>query len=270
MRTPISYYGGKQNMLQHIIPLIPKHEIYVEPFVGGGAVFWAKKPCYLEAINDINGNVINFYRVLQKKFKSLQREIKNSLHSELLYKEAREIYHNPKEHSPIKRAWAFWYMANFSYANTLDGGWKWDNGTKGSHMGRYIVIRKNEFLEFYTKRIESVQISCRDALKVIDERNQPNAFFYLDPPYPGSDQGHYEGYTLEHLIKLLDKCVQIKGKFMLSCYDLPIIREYAKKHGWIIKTFDMRLSAPRQNDRRKTEILVMNYISEPLQAELNF
>lgn len=44
LSTPISYYGGKQSMLPHILPLIPKHEIYVEPFFGGGAVFWAKEP----------------------------------------------------------------------------------------------------------------------------------------------------------------------------------------------------------------------------------
>ncbi len=44
MTTPIAYYGGKQQMLRHILPLIPRHQIYVEPFFGGGAVYWAKKP----------------------------------------------------------------------------------------------------------------------------------------------------------------------------------------------------------------------------------
>lgn len=52
LRTPISYYGGKQQMLRHILPLIPDHETYVEPFFGGGAVFWAKQPVNQEIIND--------------------------------------------------------------------------------------------------------------------------------------------------------------------------------------------------------------------------
>ena len=59
-RTPISYYGGKQTMLPHILPLIPEHQIYVEPFFGGGAVFWAKQPAKAEIINDFNANVVNF------------------------------------------------------------------------------------------------------------------------------------------------------------------------------------------------------------------
>ena len=65
MRTPISYYGGKQRMIKHILPLIPSHRIYVEPFFGGGSIFFAKGPSYLEVINDINDNVVNFYQVMQ-------------------------------------------------------------------------------------------------------------------------------------------------------------------------------------------------------------
>ena len=57
LKTPISYYGGKQKMLKHILPLIPQHHLYVEPFFGGGAVFWAKEPCEVEIINDYNDNV---------------------------------------------------------------------------------------------------------------------------------------------------------------------------------------------------------------------
>lgn len=61
MKTPISYYGGKQQMLKHILPVIPKHEVYCEPFFGGGAVFWGKEPVKAEIINDVNGMVSNFY-----------------------------------------------------------------------------------------------------------------------------------------------------------------------------------------------------------------
>jgi DNA adenine methylase len=61
MKTPISYYGGKQSMLKHILPLIPEHKIYVEPFFGGGAVFFGKEPSKVEVINDYNSNVVVFY-----------------------------------------------------------------------------------------------------------------------------------------------------------------------------------------------------------------
>ncbi len=68
IKTPISYYGGKQSMLKEILPIIPKHKIYVEPFFGGGAVFWAKEPAVTEVINDTNMRVVNFYEVLKHDF----------------------------------------------------------------------------------------------------------------------------------------------------------------------------------------------------------
>ena len=65
LKTPISYYGGKQNMLKEILPRIPEHTIYTEAFFGGGAVFFAKPPVKSETINDTNNMVVNFYDVLK-------------------------------------------------------------------------------------------------------------------------------------------------------------------------------------------------------------
>ena len=64
IKTPISYYGGKQNLIKHILPLIPNHVQYCEPFVGGAAVFFAKKPSQIEVINDYDNRVVNFWFVL--------------------------------------------------------------------------------------------------------------------------------------------------------------------------------------------------------------
>lgn len=71
-KTPISYYGGKLNMLKHILPLIPKHRIYTEAFFGGGAVFFAKAPAEGEVINDTNNIIVNFYEVIQTDFERLK------------------------------------------------------------------------------------------------------------------------------------------------------------------------------------------------------
>lgn len=65
MRTPVSYYGGKQSMLNEILPRIPKHRIYTEVFFGVGAVFWAKEKVEVEVVNDLNREVINFYQQLK-------------------------------------------------------------------------------------------------------------------------------------------------------------------------------------------------------------
>ena len=67
MKTPISYYGGKQTLLKHILPLIPEHALYTEAFCGGCAVLFAKEPAKCEVINDINTELVNFNQVAQRK-----------------------------------------------------------------------------------------------------------------------------------------------------------------------------------------------------------
>ena len=85
MRTPISYYGGKQTMLKHILPLIPSHKIYTEAFCGGAAVLFAKRPAEAEIINDINMELTNFYWCAQVYYSDLKHEIDKTLHSRDLH-----------------------------------------------------------------------------------------------------------------------------------------------------------------------------------------
>ena len=76
-KTPISYYGGKQNMVSTILPLIPKHRIYTEAFFGGGAIFFAKEKSDAEIINDVHTMVVNFYEVVKSDFTTLKQKIEN-------------------------------------------------------------------------------------------------------------------------------------------------------------------------------------------------
>jgi DNA adenine methylase len=107
-------------MLRHILPIIPEHRVYVESFFGGGAVFWAKKPEKVEFLNDINGEVINFYRVLKLRWPELKREIDTVLHSEFQQKQARQIYRNPEGYDEVKRAWAIYVLSHQSFYAILD------------------------------------------------------------------------------------------------------------------------------------------------------
>lgn len=95
MRTPVTYYGGKQKLVSKILPLIPKHLLYVEPFIGGGAIFFAKPPSHAEVINDTNKELINFYSVLQNRFVELEKIVAVTLHSRRLHRDAQVIYDSP-------------------------------------------------------------------------------------------------------------------------------------------------------------------------------
>ena len=255
LRTPISYYGGKQQMLRHILPLIPEHNIYIEPFFGGGAVFWAKKPVKIEIINDSNAHVINFYKQLKCNYNNLKQLIETTLHSRDTYKEALIIYHAPYLFDELRRAWAFWVTTNMGFSRQI-GSWGYDRSGK---MEKSIRRRKEEFIDIYSKRLAYVQVECNDAIQVIKSRDSEDAFFYIDPPYVGADQDHYGGYTQEHFDKLLITLTNIKGRFILSSYPNESLFSISNKNGWYIKKIDMHLSSSKKVGKRKIEVLTVNY-----------
>ena len=134
MRTPITYYGGKQQLVNTILPMIPSHRIYCEPYFGGGAVFFAKGKSFCEVINDIDDRIVTFYDVCQDEqmFLQLQQKIQNTLDSEREFLRADKIWRNPSTaKNPVELAWTVWFQCNMGYGGSPEGGWKWDNGTSG-------------------------------------------------------------------------------------------------------------------------------------------
>lgn len=261
-KTPLVYYGGKQRIADWICSMIPKHRIYCEPFFGGGAVFFTKAPSFLEVINDKNECLVNFYLQIQNNFEELAAKIGTTLHSESMYLRARQIYNGEIKVDDIEKAVATWLVFTQSRLASAKAGWRYDNGTDGSHYGIVELHNRQNLCPWLQKRLSKVQISCRDALQVIRNRDTEDTFFYLDPPYPGTNQGHYSGYTFEDLEDLLSILQSIKGKFALSNYPSPRIDHYAKLMGWHIYTMKMKKDSTmaRQKGAEKVEILVTNYI----------
>ena len=260
MKPPLTYYGGKQILSKEIISLIPKHNLYCEPFFGGGAVFFFKEPSHVEVINDSNGELINFYKVVKNDFKKLQKEIKISLHSRKLHAQADVIYKHPELFNEIQRAWAVWMLANQSYASKLNGSWGFDK--KENMTPKKLHEKRKAFLVGYAERLDKVQIECTDALQVIKTFDTKESFFYCDPPYFNAHQGHYKGYTQKDFEKLLDVLSEIKGRFLLSSYPSKMINKYAKKHNWFVKKIDAQLciaSGPNVKKKRKIEVISANY-----------
>src|SRR5690349_5991912 len=96
MKPPLTYFGGKQLLAKNILPLIPKHNLYCEPFFGGGAIYFAKGHSEIEVVNDSNGNLINFYRVVKNKCNKLEKEIKATLYSREQHHFAKTIINYPQ------------------------------------------------------------------------------------------------------------------------------------------------------------------------------
>jgi DNA adenine methylase len=255
MKTPITYYGGKQNMIKHLLELIPAHRIYCEPFFGGGALFFAKPKSEVEVINDKNGEVINFFKVIKTKFPELQKEIQATLHSRELYKKSMVVYAHPDLFTDVKRAWALWTLTNQGFAGMI-GSWGFG---KTDSKEKSLANKRDDFTKAYEERLRMAQIENNDALKVIDRCDSKETFIYADPPYIGSDMGHYKGYSEEEYKKLLDALAKAKGKFLLSSYPSSILSQYIKKYKWKTKRVEKSVAVTKHTEKKKTEMLVFNY-----------
>jgi DNA adenine methylase len=258
MKTPISYYGGKQVLAKTILGLIPPHRLYCEPFAGGAAIFFAKEPSEVEIINDRNGEVVNFYEMVKRDFPALQKEVEVSLHSRKRYRQAVAVNENAGMFDRVKRAWAIWILANCSYGGILGGGFGYDR--KGTYSKK-LDNKRQTFTIDYAVRLQQTQIECCDALRIIRSRDAQDAFFYCDPPYVGADQGHYAGYTQEDFDSLLNTLEAIDGKFLLSSFYNKSLSEFSAKNGW--HTLEYRLAQSMthgyKNQRQKIEVLTANY-----------
>ena len=257
LRTPITYYGGKQQLCSTILGLIPEHNLYCEPFCGGAAIFFGKKASHVEVLNDTNKELINFYKVVQNDFVSLEREVRITLHSRLHHDDAYVIYNKPHLFSEIKRAWAVWVLANQSFTSILGGSWGYER--KENKLSTKTTSKKTAFTEELAIRLQNVQIECADACIIINSRDSEDSFFYIDPPYVGSCQGHYDGYGQDDFDKLLNTLSIIKGKFLLSSFPNDILNGFIKKNKWHTKEIVMNCSASSAG-KKKTEVLTSNYV----------
>jgi DNA adenine methylase len=257
MKTTISYYGGKQKLVSTILPMIPVHVLYCEPFCGGAAVFFGKEKSEVEVINDTNAELITFYKVVQTDFISLEKEIRISLHSRRLHHDAEVIYSNPHMFSDLKRAWAVWVLAAQGFASMLDGSWGYDK--KKGTTSKKISGKRETFSEELAYRLQDVQIECTDALRIIESRDTKDSFFYVDPPYFNSNCGHYDGYSREDFLRLLDRLSKMEGRFLLSSYPSEELSIYIQNCGWKTKSIEQQVSVCKVRGKKKTEVLTWNY-----------
>lgn len=260
LKTPVTYYGGKQNLVTTILPMLPPHNLYCEPFCGGAAIFFAKNTSAVEVLNDTNRELINFYRVVQTDFINLEREVMITLHSRDLFRKASVIYNNPDMFSELKRAWALWVLSSQGFAGQIDSSWGYDVSKRTTT--KKIMNKKESFTQDLAIKLQDVQLECADALYIMKSRDRVDSFFYVDPPYYNSDMGHYDGYSLADYTELLELLSCIKGKFLLSSYPSPVLKEFTKRHGWHTqtKTSKVSVAAKDGNQKTKIEVLTCNYV----------
>jgi DNA adenine methylase len=148
-------------------------------------------------------------------------------------------------------------LANSSYGCMLNGGYGYD---RTGDMAKKMDNKWKSFAAEYAERLRHVQIENRDALRVVKSRDVSNAFFYLDPPYVGADQCHYDGYTQRDFDELLESLGSLKGKFLLSSYRNKGLAEASKRNGWCSIELNMVMSMTKCYEiKNKIEVMTASY-----------
>lgn len=223
--SPVSgYIGGKRQLARAINERIDQveHDIYLEPFVGMGGVFFrrARRPT-TEAINDASRDVATFFRILQRHHQAFVDMLKWQLTSRSEF--ARLNAMDPDTLTDLERAARFLYLQRLSFGGKVAGR---SFGISTSGPARFDTARLAPLLEAAHERLSSVWIECLPWAEFIRRWDRPNALFYLDPPYWGTE--HFYGKSLfgRAEFTLMSEALRgLQGRFILSINDVPEIRE---------------------------------------------
>lgn len=241
MRSPIGWFGGKGKMIKKLLPLIPEHHIYVEVFGGAASLLFAKKPSNVEVYNDIDQDLVHFFRVLrdEEKFHQFAKKANLTLYSRAEYTFCHNTWQDAEDE--VERAYRWWVVARQSFAGQFGSSWGYSVTESRCGMSKDVsgFLSAVELLPQAHNRIRRVQIECDDFRKVISTYDTPKTFFYLDPPYlPATRQAggyQYEMDRNDHY-ELVELCLQAKGNILLSGYASEIY-EPLEAAGWQRRDF---------------------------------
>lgn len=234
------WYGGKFSHLDWLLPLLPKCHHYCEPFSGSAAVLLNRAPSPVETYNDIDGEVVNFFRVLRDRSDEIVKAISLTPFSREEYHQA--IYGSTEGISDVERARRFYIKARQTrtgLAQTASLG-RWANCKDTSRSGMSGVVSRwlggIEALDEIARRLIRVQIENRPAVDVIRLYDNKGTLFYCDPPYLHATRGDAKAYGFEmdeeqhrELASVLNQC---SGKVALSGYNHPLMDELYRDGKW--------------------------------------
>jgi len=262
VKTVLKYPGAKNRIANWICSYIPNHNVYLEPYAGSLAVLFNKKPCHIETVNDLHGEVVNYFRILRDHPDELKRLIRLTPYARTEYEKAYE-----KTDDDIERARRFCIRCwmGFGCSNLYKNGFKTGQQTNSPNPAR-AWSNLPEVMEAASERLQNVQIENLPALELIKRYDTKDVFIYLDPPYLHSTRKkylyQYEMDDNEHE-ELMQTVTKHPGRILISGYENEMYNDYLS--GW--KKSNKKTTAERGLERK--EVLWMNYDIELGQITLN-
>jgi DNA adenine methylase len=250
MVGPLPYIGGKNRLAKKIISMLPEHTTYVEAFAGGAQVLFHKSPSNVEVLNDLDFDIVNFYRVCQWHYQEIVRYLRFSLASRKLHE--LHVKSDPATLTDIQRAGRFFYLQKNSFGGLIL--------KQRFHYGitqpsNYNPERIPEIIEKTHKRLARVQIESLPYEQVLEKYDRPTTFFYLDPPYWGPKLYKFN-FADSDFVRLAERLAKLRGRFILSLNDRPEVRETFKN--FKIEREEISYTAQAKPGKRYGELLITN------------
>lgn len=264
MKSPLcGYYGGKGRMASDIADMIDRQDWlgYIEPFCGGASVFFAIQkgnPQRGYTLNDLDSKIINFYTVAKTRCDELVALIdKRQIASSEWHQLSREVWRADIK-DEVEHAWATWYSIITSFSCILGAPFSRipDNMSRQPRRLRVGKDRVNHAV----KMLEMVTLENIDAIELIKKYDRPGNIYYIDPPYVGANQSHYEGYSQKDFDNLLKTLGELRGKFILSHYQNDALDACINKYGWHVKQVKTNAAVHTTVSSPRVELLVYNFV----------
>lgn len=239
--------GGKYKLARRILPHIPGHRRYCEVFCGACHVFFKKPPAREEVLNDINDELINFWRQVSQDVSPLLQAGRYALYSRA---EFRRML-GESGGNPAEAAWRFFYL------NRVGFGGKLQNQTFGTDCrNARTFARCVEKLELCHERLKHVLIENLDWEECLARHDGKETFFYLDPPYAGFEDDYGPGlFGPDDFARLAQRLAKLQGNFLLSINDTPAMRQTFAEFA-ILEEFRLEYSLNREHGRPARELLI--------------
>jgi DNA adenine methylase len=251
VKGPLAYIGGKNRIATKIIALFPEHVTYVEAFAGGAQTLFHKQPSKVEVLNDIDSDVVTFFRVCQLHHEELVRYLKFAVISREWFDllEAQD----PKNLTDVQRAARFLYLQKNAYAGLVR---KRKFAYSVTEPSRFNPESIPDLIEDTHKRLARVQIEHLPYQQILERYDRPTTLFYLDPPYFTRKLYNYN-LTESDFVELAGRLGGLRGKFVLSLNDLDAVRRiFGRFH---IREIELAYTAQQTAGKRFRELLIANY-----------
>jgi DNA adenine methylase len=257
----IPWIGGKRRLADRLIPLFPPHECYVELFCGGAALYFLRPvPAPVEVINDINGELVNLYRVVQHHLEEFVRQFKWALSSRQVFKWLQDT--QPATLTDIQRAARFFYLQHHAFGGRV-AGQSFGTATTSPTIN---ILRIEESLSAAHLRLANgTTIENMPWAECLARYDRAHTFFYADPPY-WKTEGYGVSFPFDEYLALARIMRSCKGRVMVSINDHPEIREAFA--GLPALALDITYTVGTADARRETshELVITNW--EPSAGQL--